>query len=296
MPPKEDFTKLLDLHSQAYNEATNLLFSALTKRLDDQFKYITELKVSLEYTQAECKDIKDENQLLKSDLIDCKKKINENAETITKMQDKIDSLEDYSRRNNLRINGLNEEQGENNEILEVKLKKIFTEKLGVDNVTINSIHRLPKKQSNDTHHSGPRTIIAQLSTTKDKDRTMKNTWKLKDSNIYINDDVCDNTAKTRRDLIPQMKSAKAAGKIAFFQGNKLIIKDRKRNMETNGTQNSKLTPSHRRNVSDLVNVFTPNDSSSDTTSASQGSGHITSPPPSPLTSNRQGLRARPLKN
>ena len=69
MPPKEDFTKLLDLHSQAYNEATNLLFSALTKRLDDQFKYITELKVSLEYTQAECKDIKDENLLLKSDLI-----------------------------------------------------------------------------------------------------------------------------------------------------------------------------------------------------------------------------------
>lgn len=285
MPPKEDISKILDIQSKAYNEATTLLFSSLTKRLDDQYKLINDLRVSLEYTQAELKDTKDTNNLLKSDLLDCKKKMENYLGTISNMQLKLDSLEDYSRRNNIKINGIDEEPGENNEILEVKVKKLFTDKLGVDGITINSIHRLPNKQSNDTRHSSPRTIIAQFSSIKERDRTMRNTWKLKDSNIYINDDVCENTAKTRKNLIPQLKDAKAAGKIAFFQGNKLIIRDRKRNVVSNAGRGGRdFTPSpHRRNVSDLVNVFTPA-VSSQTISAS--------PPPSPRIQDRQGLRSQ----
>ena len=280
MPPKEDFSKLLDIQSKAYNEATGLLFSSLTKRLDDQFQLITELKNLHENAKADIRELKTENDLLKSDLLECKKRMISYEEISLKVQSKLDSLEDYSRRSNLRIDGIEEDSRENNEILEVKLKKIFADKLGVENIPINAVHRLPKKQSNDTRHSSPRTVIAQLSNTKDKERTMRNTWKLKGSRIYVNDDVCENTIKTRKELIPQLKKAKADGKIAYFQYNKLIVRERKLQTASGGRSTRRsYTPSPRRNVSDLVNVFTPSASS-------------ISPPPSPLIDNNRQLRSQ----
>ena len=56
-------------------------------------------------------------------------------------QGKLDSLEDYSRRSNLRINGLDEEKGENKEILEVKVQKIFRDDLEMNNVSVDDFQR-----------------------------------------------------------------------------------------------------------------------------------------------------------
>ena len=165
--------------------------------------------------------------------------------------------------------------------------------MGMDNVSIDAVHRLPKKIFGAAHGSSPRTIIAQLSRAKDKDKTLRNSWKLKNSNIFVNDDVCENTLIARQKLIPKLKEAKAAGKIAYFRSKELIIRDRKRQFTLNDhTSSRNLSPSPRRNVSDLVNVFTPQNQDHSTQVIDEPATSST-PPPSPLAANSgPNLRSR----
>ena len=85
--------------------------------------------------------MKGENVLLKNDLSNCLKTLSEYEATMSGFQGKLDSLEDYSRRSNLRINGLDEEKGENKEILEVKVQKIFRDDLEMNNVSVDDFQR-----------------------------------------------------------------------------------------------------------------------------------------------------------
>ena len=56
-------------------------------------------------------------------------------------------LEDHSRRNNLRINGIKEKVGESWEDCEAEVEKLFREKLDIeDKIIIERAHRAVKKQ------------------------------------------------------------------------------------------------------------------------------------------------------
>ena len=60
--------------------------------------------------------------------------------------DKLTELEDRSRRNNLRIDGINEQKGETWEMYETKIKNIFQEKLEIhDDIFIERAHKTKGK-------------------------------------------------------------------------------------------------------------------------------------------------------
>ena len=254
MPPKEDIQKMLEMQSKAYNDATSLLFSSLSNRLDEQNKHIIELQHSLEFSQEEIKDLKTKNELLKSDLSDKLKKMDYLENLCLKLQDRLDHQEDYSRRKNLKIEGIEEIPKENQEKLELKVKTLLENKLNLEDLKIDVIHRLPRPNIPSAANA-PRPIIAQLTNYRDKEITMRSTWKLKNTGIYINDDICENTAKVRKDLLPKLKQAKAEGKIAYFNKNKLIIKTRTNssiNIQQNINDDSGTPP-----VSTLIEKFSP---------------------------------------
>ena len=58
---------------------------------------------------------------------------------------KVRDLEDASRRNNLRFDGLSQAQGEDWHASEAKIKKVIKEKLGIENVEIERAHRIGKR-------------------------------------------------------------------------------------------------------------------------------------------------------
>ena len=97
------------------------------------------------------------------------------------IQYKSTELEDRSRRNNLRIDAIEEEEGETREIYEAKVTKVFKEKLGIEKeIIIERAHRT-KRNYKDKDKKSPRTIVLRLANFKDKNIILKNVNKLKGS-------------------------------------------------------------------------------------------------------------------
>ena len=97
---------------------------------------------------------------------------------------KLIELEDRSRRNNIRIDGIEDDQNETWDSCEEKVQKLFKEKLGLENeVEIERCHRMKNKnkdQSNNERRSHPRTIVCKLLKFKDKQKIIQNSKKIKE--------------------------------------------------------------------------------------------------------------------
>nr|XP_047141467.1 uncharacterized protein LOC124816353 [Hydra vulgaris] len=148
------------------------------------------------------------------------KKFKEDNSEITGIQKRLREIKDRSRRNNLRVNGINENEGESWEESKLKVKKVFEELLSVKNVQIEQAQRKGKKESNKL-----RTIVIKLLDFKNKVAILSKSSNLKWKNIYINEDFCSETTQTRKGLREKMKIERAAGKFAFISYDKLLIRD-----------------------------------------------------------------------
>ena len=102
---------------------------------------------------------------------------------IDKLEDKVDDLEQLSRQNSVRINGIPESEREDTDQIIIKLAK---EKLGRDLQTTDIVtsHRLGKPRPDK-----PRVIIARFVTHSTKTSLIKNGKRLKNTNISVNEDL-----------------------------------------------------------------------------------------------------------
>ena len=91
------------------------------------------------------------------------------------IQYKLVELEDRSPRNNIRIDRIEEAEGETWEISETKATKVFKEKLGIEKeIIIERAHRT-KRNYKDKDTKRPRTIVLRLENFKDKSIILKGT-------------------------------------------------------------------------------------------------------------------------
>lgn len=252
--------ELLALQLNAYKDATSLLFESLNKRIDDQNNTIFELRRSLQYSQEDIKDMKKELIECKNQLSGNSVKIGENIQISNSLKIKQAQIEDHSRRKNIRIEGIQESKQETWEQTQFKVQKLIDDKLELENVKVDFAHRIKKK----TERNGPRTIIARLAHDTDKEKTMKRSWKLKGSLIYINEDLSEYTIQKRKNKMTDMMKAREAGKIAYFKREKLIVKDRKTTIPHTPE------PASASNVASLVQQFTPHTIPPIPTAASAG--------------------------
>ena len=128
--------------------------------------------------------------------------------------DKLVDLEDRSRRNNLRIYGISESKYETWEKCKEKVDEIFREKLGLDNIHIECVHRV-KREKNDKSTKST-TIVCNLLSFKEKKLVMKNAKKLKNTNIFIDKDFSPETIEYRKQLWEEVKGPCRKGNIAYL--------------------------------------------------------------------------------
>ena len=118
------------------------------------------------------------------------------------IEDKLRYSEDSSRRNNLRIEGVEKEEEANSETwiqCKEKLSIILKARLKINNVKIQQAHRIPRtKRSHDKNK--PRTIVFKLHSYEDKESIMRNLYQLKDAGYYINEDFSKATLNIRTEL------------------------------------------------------------------------------------------------
>lgn len=112
---------------------------------------------------------------------------------VNELDRKNDDLENRARRNNLVIHGFPESPDENPEELTVLVAKMITDKLEVQCDNIERCHRVG------SHNEGKiRPIILKILDFRTKANILKNAYKLKGSNTYINEDFSARVRKLRK--------------------------------------------------------------------------------------------------
>ena len=207
-------------------EATMMNFikmniTSMNERIDNIMKEftkeITEIKGSVSFTE----------DVLEKKVSSCEEKLWHlgqfkfpSVDEWNETKDKINDLENRSRRNNIRIDGIPEDPKETWEQTEEKLKKVLHEKLNIDeDIKIERAHRTGDKvyAKNKNRH---RTIVAKIHNFKDKQIIFNNAriHKLANHKIYISDDFSLSTRRYRRDLHNAQKVIRGNGEYAAIRG------------------------------------------------------------------------------
>ena len=108
--------------------------------------------------------------------------MNDYIEDAGNIHNKLVELEDHSRRNNIRIDGIKEHSKESWEECERRVHSMLKERLGIENVEIEREHRAGRKS-----RSKLGTIVCKLLRFKDKQNILIKAKLLKGTNIFINE-------------------------------------------------------------------------------------------------------------
>ena len=140
--------------------------------------------------------------------------------------DKLEYLENQSRRNNIRIDGILEEENESWDTTEEKVKQVLAEKLNLEEALhVERVHRVGRVVSGPRRR--PRTIVCKLRDFKQKEQILKRTRRIKPVGLYVNEDLAKDTPDKREEQRSKLEEAKRNGKVAYFVLDKLIVKDRR---------------------------------------------------------------------
>ena len=142
---------------------------------------------------------------------------------MTNMQRQIDNLEGHSRRSNVIFYGIPEEDEESWETSETKVLDLTKSTMEIaEDIRFDRVHRLGRRKQN-----SPRPIIAKLTYFKDKQKIFQKAGKLKGSRVSVSEDYTKSVRVSRQKLVPHLKAARAKGKSATLQYDKLSIEGEK---------------------------------------------------------------------
>ncbi|XP_065664399.1 uncharacterized protein LOC136086060 [Hydra vulgaris] len=210
----EETRKLLKDHEKVFASITAANMKILTERLDMNENVVSENSYKIKNIAM---DLDETNKKVIS--LELSNKIKDNSE-ILKIKNKLREIEDRSRRNNLRIEGLKESENENWSVSESKVQKMFEDTLGLKSIQIERAHRTGFRN---THKTRPK--VVKLLNYKDKVEILKQAKNLKGKNIYINEDYCAETTIMRNELREQLKKEREGGKYAVISYDKLIFRE-----------------------------------------------------------------------
>ena len=138
------------------------------------------------------------------------------------MVSKLDYIEGQSRRNNVRITGLNGRLDEEWDTTEEKVRDFIRNDLNMpemERVEIERAHRIKSYDQNKC------TIIVKFNRYKDREAILKKASEVlgEDSSYSIQQDLTQRVKKHRRELGKEMIAAKARGQEARIKFDKLLI-------------------------------------------------------------------------
>ncbi|XP_065645840.1 calcium-binding and coiled-coil domain-containing protein 2-like [Hydra vulgaris] len=195
-------------------EKENGKLKAEFKILCERMKILENVNKNIEESLTVTQDIQEKKVTELEKKINIKNSLN-GGENI-----KLRQLEDRLRRNNLRIDGITENENENWDDTEKKVISLFENNLSLSNINIERAHRTGKKDGNKS-----RTIVVILLHYKDKVKALHAANKLKGSGMYINEDFSFETNEIRKKLVDEMKLHRKNGKYSIIIYDKLIVKE-----------------------------------------------------------------------
>ena len=177
---REIIKEELKNQKEKIKEIVKLELTTTNESLDKISKEVADLTESIEFTQGEVKDIKEDISQVQTNL----RHIEDDMLDPNYVMETLIELEDRSRRNNLRIDGISEVSHETWEMCEDSVKDLIKTKLEInDEIEIDRCHRMGK----------PKSIVCRFLRFKDKQKILSNAKKLKNTGIFIYEDYCKKT-------------------------------------------------------------------------------------------------------
>ena len=149
-------------------------------------------------------------------------------DSLADIRNKLTELEDRSRRNNIRIDGIAEEPGKTREECERKVHRLLGEELDINDVVTERAHRA-KACSHEKKNSKKlrsRAMVCKLLSFVDKARILKNSHRLKGTTYYVNEDFSKETLAYRKELWEKVKALRKEGKVAYLNYKSIVVKER----------------------------------------------------------------------
>ncbi|XP_065681515.1 uncharacterized protein LOC136095174 [Hydra vulgaris] len=132
------------------------------------------------------------------------------------------NLENRSRQNNLRIDGVEEKPNETWSDCENTVKNIFKKQLKIDGeVIVERAHRVGKSRDSKL----PRTIVLKLLNYKDKNKILNAVKNLRGTGVYINEDFAKETIEIRKKLWEEVKRLRSEGKYAIIKYDRIFYRE-----------------------------------------------------------------------
>ena len=138
-------------------------------------------------------------------------------------RNKLIDLEDRSRRNDLRINGIKERKNETWEECEERINCLLGYKLDMDTseTWIEYAHRRGEKKT-----CYEKQIAVQFNSCKKKLHILRNCRKLKGTNFSVFEDFSKETISIRKEKWKEVLKNRKNGKISYLQCKTVICKER----------------------------------------------------------------------
>ena len=105
---KETYKQLLQQKENSFNCFVQILMNSTNKIMDDLTREVQDLKNSLQFSQGQLNELKQENSKMTAICKSLRVDISSVCESMITMTDKSDYLEGQSRRNNMVVNGIAE--------------------------------------------------------------------------------------------------------------------------------------------------------------------------------------------
>nr|XP_047135727.1 uncharacterized protein LOC124812760 [Hydra vulgaris] len=210
--------KILDIHENTMMKIFNEKFERLEKQIDKLNEdnkilktEVSELKKAVEFISEKYDKIIIEQEGLKAD---CAKPDRNLEKSLTiNLRDKLAEIEDRSRRNNLRISGIEESVDESWDDCESKVRELIKKKLDLQGeFIIERAHRVGKNDKDNTIKKC-RTIVVKFLNFKDKSTVLGKYIKTKlwNQRIYVNKDFSERTTELRKKLFTAAKDLRIKG-------------------------------------------------------------------------------------
>ena len=232
---------LLKVQSDSYNDAIDRFYQDVKEIRKEYEAKMFEFQKSLEFFEKDNTDMKKELQELRKENDQLKYKVDLNKNEIHQMQkvqkemeDKIDLLDDKSRKSNLVLSGVAESNNENNEQCQKKVTDLLKDKFEISNPDLNEVFRIGKPGQERS-----RDILIRFNSINQRDTVIQKKSNLKGQNFFINEDFCKRTKEIRKSLMPQVYEARNRGMYAYINYRQIISKP----LRTNNNRSNNSGPS-----------------------------------------------------
>ena len=222
--------ELISTQERAFRQTVEMFATNMKEDINSIRKTVDDLKCSLNFSQRDIDDIKFKLYKAEEKVFNAEEAIFNTKRGIDELYDQQEYLENHSRRNNIKVLGIQEsEGGETWEESEKLVKDAIKEHLKIeDDLLIERAHRVGKPRPPYRHVGGskvaskPRPIVARFQIWKEKEKVIRAARKSKPDRVQFFEDFAKATLERRRQKVPELVKARKQGKKAFLVMDRVV--------------------------------------------------------------------------